>query len=105
VVYEVYLTPKARKDLIDLDSAGYGQKATALLNILAENPFQNPPTYEKLSGKKKGTYSRRINAEHRLVYEVRPSEDENFQGMVVVIRMRTHYKGIIPVIIFGSLIF
>jgi Txe/YoeB family toxin of toxin-antitoxin system len=105
VAYEVYLTPKAKKDLVELDRAGYGQKARDLLNILVENPFQYPPAYEKLSGRKKGSYSRRINAEHRLIYDVKPSDDEQYQGMVVVHRMRTHYKGMNSAIFFGSLIF
>ena len=103
MAYEVYLTHKAKKDYKELESEGYGQKAMGILNILAENPFL--PDYEKLTGKKKGAYSRRINAEHRVVYDVLPSDDDNYQGMVVVHRMRTHYKGIYPVIFLGTLIF
>jgi Txe/YoeB family toxin of toxin-antitoxin system len=58
-----------------------------LLNVLAENPFQNPPPYEKLVGDLAGAYSRRLNIQHRLVYEVIPE-----QSLVKVLRMWSHYE-------------
>jgi toxin YoeB len=63
------------------------EKAEELLAVLAENPFQNPPLYEKLIGDLSGAYSRRINIQHRLVYEVIESEQ-----VVKIIRMWTHYE-------------
>ena len=100
MTYEIFLTPKAKEDLDELDRCGCGQKARRLLVILEYDPFRNPPRYKQLSGSMKGLFSRRINAEHRLVYEIMPSDDEEYQGKVVVYRMRTHYKGIIPAIFF-----
>jgi len=100
VTYEVLLTTKALKDLEELDRCGYGQKARELLAILENDPFQNPPKYKKLIGNIRGSFSRRINVEHRLVYDVVPPDSEEFQGKVIVQRMRTHYKGIIPALFF-----
>jgi len=100
VTYEVFLTPKALKDLEELDRCGYGQKARELLSVLEEDPFQDPPRYKQLSGDMKGMFSRRINVEHRLVYDVMPSDDAIYQGKVIVHRMRTHYKGVIPAFFF-----
>jgi len=100
VKYEVFLTPKAAEDLDELDRCGYGRKARELLAILEDDPFRDPPRYKQLSGNMKGLFSRRINVEHRLVYEILPSENVEFQGKIVVYRMRTHYEGIIPSIFF-----
>jgi Txe/YoeB family toxin of toxin-antitoxin system len=69
-----------------LASAGLKEKAQILLNILKENPFQNPPPYEKLVGDLSGAYSRRINIQHKLVYQVMEKGQE-----VKVIRLWTHY--------------
>lgn len=76
----------ALKDAKKLSAAGLKDKAQALLNILETDPFQNPPPYEKLVGDLKGAYSRRINIQHRLVYEVFRKEKS-----VRVLRMWTHY--------------
>lgn len=73
-------------DAKKLSATGLRDKAQALLNILEADPFQNPPPYEKLVGDLKGTYSRRINIQHRLVYEVFRKEKS-----VRVLRMWTHY--------------
>jgi len=100
VTYEVLLSPQAKEDLYELDRSGYGRKAREVLNILKEDPFRNPPKYKQLSGTMKGMFSRRINLEHRIVYEVAPSEDKEYKGIVTVHRMRTHYKGIIPILFF-----
>lgn len=81
------LTKQAEKDAKKLSSAGLKEKALLLLAILKENPFQTPPPYEKLVGDLRGYYSRRINIQHRLVYQV--LEDIH---TVKVIRMWTHYE-------------
>jgi Txe/YoeB family toxin of toxin-antitoxin system len=80
-------TKQAQKDAQKLAAAGLKPKAKLLLDILAENPFQNPPPYEKLVGDLAGAYSRRINIKHRLVYQV-----HEVIGTVKVLRMWTHYE-------------
>ena len=85
--WKLVYTKQAQKDAQKLAAAGLKPKAKLLLDILAENPFQNPPPYEKLVGDLAGAYSRRINIKHRLVYEV--LEDI---GTVKVLRMWTHYE-------------
>ena len=86
-MWRVVFTKQARKDAKKLSDAGLRPKAETLLEILRENPYQTPPPYEKLIGDLKGAYSRRINIQHRLVYQI--LEDEK---MVKVIRMWTHYE-------------
>ena len=80
-------TKQAQKDAKKLAESGLKSKAQALLDVLAENPWQNPPPYEKLRGDLAGACSRRINIQHRLVYQVL---DEI--KTVKVIRMWTHYE-------------
>ncbi len=80
-------TKQAKKDAKNLVAAGLKLKAQALLDLLAGNPYQSPPPYEKLVGDLAGAYSRRINIQHRLVYQV--LEDEK---IVKVLRMWTHYE-------------
>lgn len=70
MAYEVLFSKRAIKDRDLLKSAGLSEKARALCKILSVDPFLNPPPYEKLVGDLKGSYSRRINVQHRLVYEV-----------------------------------
>lgn len=77
----------ALKDAKKLSAAGLKSKAQELLEVLAHDPFQNPPAYEKLVGDLDGAYSRRINIQHRLVYEVFQKE-----RIVRVLRMWTHYE-------------
>lgn len=84
--YQLVFTKQAQKDARKLGAAGLRPKAEALLEILGRNPFQNPPPYEKLVGEMSGAYSRRINIQHRLVYQV--LEDLK---IVKVIRLWTHY--------------
>ena len=84
--WQVVFTKQAQKDAKKLAAAGLKEKAQMLLEVLEENPFQNPPPYEKLVGDLAGAYSRRINIQHRLVYEVL-EEDET----VKVLRMWGHY--------------
>jgi Txe/YoeB family toxin of toxin-antitoxin system len=78
---------QAEKDAKKLVAAGLKSKAQDLLAVLAADPFQNPPSYEKLVGDLAGAYSRRINIQHRLVYEVFTGE-----RVVRVLRMWTHYE-------------
>lgn len=86
-MWRVVFAQQAQKDAGKLAGAGLKVKAQALLAVLAENPFQNPPPYEKLVGDLAGAYSRRINIQHRLVYEVLAAEQT-----VKVLRMWTHYE-------------
>jgi Txe/YoeB family toxin of toxin-antitoxin system len=85
--WQIVLTKQAEKDAKKLSSVGLKEKALLLLAILKESPFQTPPPYEKLVGDLRGYYSRRINIQHRLVYQV--LEDIR---TVKVIRMWTHYE-------------
>ena len=85
--YKVLFSKAAQKDAKKLKAAHLDKKAKALIEILRENPFQTPPHYEKLVGNLDGVYSRRINIQHRLLYEVREE-----QKVVRVLRMWTHYE-------------
>lgn len=85
--WNVILSKKAVKDSKKLKSAGLKPQAEKLLAILSQDPFRSPPDYEKLVGNLNGFYSRRINIQHRLVYDV----DKTIQ-IVHVLRMWTHYK-------------
>ena len=87
VTWNVAYSKFALKDAKKLSAAGLRDKAQALLDILEKDPFQNPPPYEKLVGDLRGAYSRRINIQHRLVYEVFRKE-----RAVRVLRMWTHYE-------------
>ena len=86
-MWTLYYTKQAKKDAKKLSASGMKMKALALLDVIEENPYQNPPTYEKLVGDLEGAYSRRINIQHRLVYQV--LEDEK---AVKILRMWTHYE-------------
>lgn len=85
--WTLVFTAQAKKDAKKLASSGLKAKAQRLLDVLAENPYQTPPRYEKLVGDLAGAYSRRINIQHRLVYQV--LDDAR---VVKVIRMWTHYE-------------
>ena len=85
MTWAVVFTKQAQKDAQKL--AALKGKAQELLAVIKDNPFQNPPPYEKLVGDLSGAYSRRINIQHRLVYEVLPE-----QQVVKVLRMRSHYE-------------
>ena len=87
VKWRVVYTRQAQKDAKRISAAGLRPKAEGLLEILATNPFQTPPPYEKLVGDLSGAYSRRINIQHRLVYQVLKET-----RTVKVIRMWTHYE-------------
>ena len=85
--WQLVFTKHAQKDAVKIAQSGLKDKAQALLNILGENPLQNPPPYEKLVGDLNGAYSRRINIQHRLVYEILEE-----QHTVRVLRMWRHYE-------------
>ena len=70
--WQLIYTKQAQKDASKLATSGLKAKAQELLTVIKENPFQNPPPYEKLVGDLSGAYSRRINIQHRLVYELMP---------------------------------
>ena len=85
--WDVVYAKHAQKDAKKLAASGLKAKAQELLALIKENPFQNPPPYEKLVGDLLGAYSRRINIQHRLVYEVLQE-----QKIVKVLRMWSHYE-------------
>ena len=85
--WELYYTKQAQKDAKKLNQSGLKKNAQSLLELISINPFQNPPPYEKLVGDLSGAYSRRINIQHRLVYQV--LENEN---AIKILRMWTHYE-------------
>ncbi len=87
VVYTIVYTKQAVRDIPKLKSAHLNENARALIDILRENPFRTPPSYEKLVGDLKGLYSRRINVKHRLVYEI--FEEKK---IVKIISMWMHYE-------------
>lgn len=86
-MFKVVFTKQALKDAKKISSAGLKDKTQELLKIISKNPFQQTPTFEKLVGDLSGAYSRRINIQHRLVYQVYEKEK-----IVKVIRMWTHYE-------------
>jgi toxin YoeB len=87
VKWQIVFTKQAQKDAKHVASSGLRTKVEPLLNILTSDPFQKTPPFEKLIGDLAGAYSRRINIQHRLVYQVLEKE-----RIVKVIRMWTHYE-------------
>ncbi len=87
MTWRLVYTRQAQKDARKLAASGLREKAQALLSVIQKDPFQNPPPYEKPVGDLAGTYSRRINIQHRLVYQVLESEQ-----VVKVLRLWTHYE-------------
>jgi Txe/YoeB family toxin of toxin-antitoxin system len=87
VIWRIIYTKQALKDVKKISASGLRLQAERLLKILEENPYQNPPPFKKLVGDLEGAYSRRINVQHRLIYEIL---DEI--KIIKVIRMRTHYE-------------
>ncbi len=87
MTWQLVYTKQAQKDAKRLASAGLKPKAQELLEILKNNPFPNPPPYEKLVGDLLGAYSRRLNIQHRIVYQVYERE-----RIVKIIRLWTHYE-------------
>ncbi len=87
VNWRVVFTKQAQKDAKKLSASGLRDKAEQLLLVLKNNPYQTPPPFEKLVGDLSGAYSRRINIQHRLVYQVLEEEQT-----VKVLRLWTHYE-------------
>jgi toxin YoeB len=87
VSYQLVFSKDAQKDAKKLVSAGLKPKAEKLLEIIRANPFKNPPQYEKLVGDLDGAYSRRINIQHRLIYQVLEKEK-----IIKVLRLWSHYE-------------
>ncbi len=85
--WELYYTKQAQKDAKKLNQSGLKQKIKNLLEIIIKHPYQTPPPYEKLVGDLSGAYSRRINIQHRLVYQVLEKENA-----IKILRMWTHYE-------------
>ena len=86
-MYKIFFTKAALKQLPNLKAAKLDSKAKSLIEILKVNPYQNPPPYEKLVGDSKTAYSRRINVQHRLVYQVLEEEQA-----VKILSLWTHYE-------------
>lgn len=100
-MYKIVLTKQASKDQKNIKDIAMKNRIKNLLKILEINPFQNPPSYEKLVGNLSGYLSRRVNIQHRLVYQVLENEtnllDANgkpFDGIIKIIRMWTHYSNV-----------
>ena len=95
-MYRIIYTKQAVKDIENLKACGLDKKAKELIEIMKKNSFQNPPSYEKLVGNLQGYCSRRINIQHRIVFQVieEPNihEDIEYEGYVKIIRMWTHYE-------------
>lgn len=87
--YELRYSKKALKDIPKIKSVGLSENLKRLIELITENPFQNPPPYEKLLGDMKGFYSRRINIQHRLVYKV--DEDKK---QIQILSIWSHYEKI-----------
>lgn len=87
MTWRLLYTKQAIKDAKKLKAAELKERGQTLLNVLARDPFANPPPFEKLVGDLAGAYSRRINIQHRLVYQVMKAE-----RTVKILRMRTHYE-------------
>jgi toxin YoeB len=87
VTWQLVYTRQSGKDAKKLSSAGLREKAETILAVLQENPFQNPPPFEKLVGDLEGAYSRRLNIQHRVVYQVMKAEK-----VVKILRMWSHYE-------------
>ncbi len=85
--WRIVFTKQAQKDARKLSASGLKAKAEAIIQILRENPYQTPPRFEKLVGDLAGAYSRRINIQHRMVYQVLDEEKT-----IKIIRMWTHYE-------------
>jgi len=86
-MWGILYTKQAQKDSKKIIESGLIEKVKKLITILENNPFQNPPPYEKLIGDLSGAYSRRINIQHRLVYQIFENEK-----IVRILRMWTHYE-------------
>ncbi len=86
-MYKIVYRKKVIKDIPKIKSIGLGDKTKSLIDLIKENPYQNPPPYEKLVGDLKDAYSRRINIQHRLVYQIYEKEK-----IIKILSIWTHYE-------------
>lgn len=86
-MYKIVYRKKVIKDIPKIKSIGLGNKTKNLIDLIKENPYQNPPPYEKLVGDLKDAYSRRINIQHRLLYQVYEEEK-----IIKIVSIWTHYE-------------
>lgn len=97
-MYRIVYEKQAVKDIKNLKAAGLTDKAKALIEVIREDPFKRPPDYEALVGNLKGYFSRRINIQHRMVYQVyvQPvtENDITYEGSVKIIRMWSRYEAV-----------
>ncbi|MFA6937898.1 MAG: Txe/YoeB family addiction module toxin [Treponema sp.] len=97
-MYQIVYEKQAVKDIKKLKSAKLDVKAKELIEVVRKNPFENPPPYETLVGNLTGLYSRRINIQHRFVYQVYTGkitvENIKYEGTVKIIRMWSHYDSL-----------
>jgi len=98
-MYDIWLTKQAKKDAIKIVRAGLKQKTALIIKTVRINPFENSQNFEKLVGDLLGAYSRRINRQHRFIYEVLPNDNNHkdingvlYDGIIKVISMWTHYE-------------
>jgi Txe/YoeB family toxin of toxin-antitoxin system len=98
-MYDVRLTKQAQKDAVKIERAELKTKASDIIRTVRKNPYEESQGFEKLKGDLKGAYSRRINRQHRFVYEVLPNDEnakdvngELYEGIVKTISMWTHYE-------------
>jgi len=94
LTYLVTLSKTASKHRDELVRQGYEDKVESILKTISESPF--PPNSKALKGQAKGLYSVRVNIQDRIVFEIEPYEGEDYEGVINIISMRTHYKGVIP---------
>lgn len=97
-MFKIVYAKQITKDIRNLKSVKLDQKAKDLVEIIRKNPYQNPPAYEKLVGNLTGFFSRRINIQHRLVYQVFEDKvienDILYDGTVKIISMWSHYENV-----------
>lgn len=97
-MYKIEFSKQSQKDAKNLQAAKLTKKAQEFVDIVRENPFQSPPPFESLTENLRGLYSRRLNIQHRFVYQVidKPMEINGvkYEGTVKIIRMWTHYESI-----------
>lgn len=95
-MYKIIYSKQAIKDLDNLKKSGLSLKVKKLIDIIKEDPYCNPPRYERLVGNLNGYYSRRINIQHRLVYEIIKEDiiinNVHYEGYIKILRMWTHYE-------------
>lgn len=97
-MWKIFFTKQANKDKRKLKAAGLDEKAKSLIEAVRVDPFGKPPAFEPLKGNLEGAYSRRINLQHRFVYEVidEPMETDGvrYEGAVKILSMWTHYENV-----------